>query len=123
MSTDDLSDDERAELERLRARASANPWGRAGRWTAACVLLLIGALVGVLSVVAVYLKSEVLDTESYVHTVSPLAEDPAVREAVATRLTQEIVTRADVEGIANDLASGWSRRAPRNGSRIWSAQP
>ena len=104
MSTDDLSDDERAELERLRARASANPWARAGRWTAACVLLLIGALVGVLSVVAVYLKSEVLDTESYVQTVSPLAEDPAVREAVATRLTQEIITRADIQGIANDLA-------------------
>jgi hypothetical protein len=104
MSTEDLSDDERAELERLRARASMNPWARTGRWAAAVVLLLVGALVGVLSVVAVYLKSQVLDTETYVQTVSPLAEDPAVREAVATRLTQEVVTRADINGIATDLA-------------------
>jgi hypothetical protein len=104
MATDDLSDDERAELERLRARSSANPWARAGRWTAACVLLLVGALVGVLAVVAVYLRSEVLDTDHYVQTVSPLAQDPVVREAVATRLTQEVITRTDIQGIANDLA-------------------
>ncbi len=104
MAPDELSDDERAELERLRAHVSANPWARAGRWTAACVLLLVGALVGVLAVVAVYIKSEVLDTESYVQTVSPLAEDPVVRQAVATRLTQEVITRADVAGIADDLA-------------------
>ncbi len=104
MTPEELSADERAELARLRAHSGAHQWARAGRWTAACVLLLIGALIGVLSVVAVYLKSEVLDTNSYVETVAPLAEDPAVRTAVAARLSQEVVARADVAGIAKELA-------------------
>jgi hypothetical protein len=102
-----MSADERAELERLRAEAAASPgsrWARAGRWTAACALLLVAALLGVLAVTAVYLKSEVLDTETYVQTVTPLAENTAVREALANRLTEEIVTRTDVAALATQVA-------------------
>jgi hypothetical protein len=100
-----MSADERAELERLRAQTTAGGrWARAGRWTAACALLLVAALLGVLAVTAVYLKSEVLDTETYVQTVTPLAENTAVREALANRLTDEIVTQTDVAGLASQVA-------------------
>lgn len=120
---------ERAELERLRteaqaSRAGANQtgadrtgpapagaasaagrWSRRGRWLGACALLIVSAILSGLAVVAVYLRAEVLDTETYVQTVAPLAEDVAVRQAVANRLTDEIITRTDVAGIAAQLAA------------------
>jgi len=108
----DMSPDERAELERLLREAVAaggtaaggNRWPGRGRWLGACALLLVAAVLGSLAVVAVYLRSEVLDTNTYVQTVAPLGEDPAVRSAVAARLTDEIITRSDVAGLANQLA-------------------
>jgi hypothetical protein len=105
--SDDLSGDERAELERLRAQAAASGGARvarAGRWVVAGVLLVVAAMLSVLAVTAVYLRSEVLDTDTYVQTVAPLARNAAVREAVANRLTDEIVTRTDVAGLAKQLA-------------------
>jgi hypothetical protein len=102
---DELSADERAELERLRAQASdRGRWGRRGRWLGACALLLVAALLGGLAVVAVYLRDQVLDTTTYVQTVAPLVQDPPVREAVATRLADEIITRSDVQTLAAEVA-------------------
>jgi hypothetical protein len=98
----DLTPDERAELERLRSdaarvRPAHSGWARGGRWLGAVVLLLIAALLGGLAVTAVYLRSQVLNTDTYVATVAPLAQDPAVREQIATRLTNEIMTRTNVQ--------------------------
>jgi hypothetical protein len=105
MAADELGTNERDELERLRAeKKQRGGWGRGGRWLGACVLLLIAALLGGLAVVAVYLRSEVLDTDTYVQTVAPLAQDPPVRQAVATRLADEIVTRSDVSALATQVA-------------------
>ncbi len=102
-----MTADEHAELERLRSQVSAQRGGRgarAGRWVAACALLLVTALLGTLAVVAVYLRSEVLDTNTYVQTVAPLSRDPAVQDAIATRLAAEIVARSDVANLANQAA-------------------
>ncbi|HEY6596291.1 MAG TPA: hypothetical protein VI011_19635 [Asanoa sp.] len=100
-----LSAEERAELERLRAQAAARGGrSRGWRWLGACALLLVAALLGGLAVVAVYLRGQVLDTNTYVSTVAPLITDPPVRQAVADRLTDEIVTRTDVQGLATDVA-------------------
>jgi hypothetical protein len=105
----ELSGDERVELERLRARfrERRGPGGaaRVGRWLAAWAVLLVAALLGGLAVVAVYVRSELLDTAAYVQTVAPLGTDPTVRNAVAQRLTDEIVTRSDIKGLANRLAA------------------
>ncbi|HEX6873662.1 MAG TPA: hypothetical protein VF163_21395, partial [Micromonosporaceae bacterium] len=112
MEPGELSPQERAELERLRAEAAAQRdgsgrhggWRRGGRWIGAVALLIVAALLSGLSVVAVYLRTEVLDTEAYVETVAPLAEDVQVRQAVANRLTDEIMTRTDVAALATQLA-------------------
>jgi hypothetical protein len=107
MESGQLSADERAELERLRAQVASyqrGRWARGGRWLATCALLLVSAGLSGLAVVAVYLRAEVLDTESYVETVAPLAEDTAVRQAVADRLADEIIIRADIEALAAGLA-------------------
>jgi len=99
----ELTAEERAELERLRAKAGGS-WARRGRWLGACALLLVAALLGTIAVVAVYLRSEVLDTNTYVQTVAPLSEDPVVQDALAHRLTDEIVARSDVAGLATQAA-------------------
>lgn len=61
--------------------------------------LLAGILVALLvvlapaSVVAHWAHRQVTDTDAYVHTVAPLAQDPAVQDVVVDRVTAELVTR------------------------------
>jgi hypothetical protein len=107
----DLAESERAELLRLRAevadlrvRAGRRDTGRrAARWSLASVLMVLSALVAIIAVVGVYARAELLDTDRYVETVAPLARDPAVQAAVADRLTDELLTRVDLEGLLRQL--------------------
>ena len=72
------------------------------------VLVVLASLLTVVTVLARYVRSEVLDTDRYVETVSPLAREPSVQDAAADQVTNEIVTRLDVESVAED-----ARRPPR----------
>ena len=47
-------------------------------------------IVFTVSVPAVWSARTVLNTDRYVATVEPLADDPAVQQAIATRLTDEV---------------------------------
>ncbi|QSB15786.1 hypothetical protein JQS43_05465 [Natronosporangium hydrolyticum] len=101
-----LADDERAELNRLRREAAE--WSRrrprTGRWVAAIVLLLLGAVLATASVAAVFVRQEVFDTDRYVATVAPLVEEPAVQAELARVLSTEIVTALDLEERIQQLA-------------------
>jgi hypothetical protein len=66
------------------------------------VLVVLASLLTVVTVLARYVRSEVLDTDRYVETVSPLAREPSVQDAAADQVTNEIVTRLDVESVAED---------------------
>lgn len=109
------------ELARLRARVAqlevelaeraapppavvAAPRPPRARWRAvvATVLIVIGCLLAPLSVVAVWASQQVSDTERYVETVAPLADDPAVQAAVTDAITRQIFERVDVEAIVRD---------------------
>jgi hypothetical protein len=57
------------------------------------------------AIIAVYVRNEVLDTNTYVATVAPLGANPTVQAAIASRLSTEIVTQTDISGTANDLAN------------------
>jgi hypothetical protein len=92
-----------AEVARLRARQTGRA-GRAGRWVGAAALLLVAVLLGIASIVAVFARNQLLDTDRYVATVAPLARDPVVQDAVANRLTSEIITRTDVDALAHQMA-------------------
>jgi hypothetical protein len=118
-----LSADERAELERLRAEVSdlrsqvstvaalptdqpvaPTPRPRRQRWRSvvATFLIVVGCiLASPLSVVAVWTKNLVTDTDRYVATVAPLADDPAIQNAVADKITVQIFTHLDVAGVTN----------------------
>src|SRR3954467_4753757 len=98
----------RAEIARLNgelARASQPPpparTNRGGfwRWLACGVALALVALLAPLAVVATWVHDEISDTDRYVQTVTPLASDPAVQDAVTTRATNGIFTRLDVEAV------------------------
>lgn len=63
------------------------------RWILCCVLIVTGALSTAASVVALFVHTQVNNTDSYVDTVAPLASEPAVQEAVADRLAEELTGR------------------------------
>jgi hypothetical protein len=101
----------RAELARLQAAAAAHgghgstPPPRARgrwRWLGAGVLLVLMALLAPLAVVATWVHDEISDTDRYVETVTPLAADPAVQDAVVTRVTNEIFARIEVEAVTQE---------------------
>ncbi len=97
----------RAEVERLRsmaARQAPPPGGRrrgrrAARWTAATAFLVIGCLLLPVAAIALWAKAVVFDTDRYVASVAPLASDPAVQDAVAARITDEVFAALNI----NDL--------------------
>jgi hypothetical protein len=84
------------------ARPTSSCAGRSARWTVSIVLVVLASLLTVVTVLARYVRSEVLDTDRYVETVSPLAREPSVQDAAADQVTNEIVTRLDVESVAED---------------------
>jgi hypothetical protein len=59
------------------------------------VLLVVGVL---LSSVAVWANKQVTNTNYFVKTVTPLANDPAVQAEVSDRLTTAIVAAVDIDG-------------------------
>ena len=54
------------------------------------------------SVVTVWARNTMLDTNQYVATVAPLAQDEDVQNAVAARVTEAISAELDSESIAED---------------------
>lgn len=70
----------------------------------AVVLLVVATgLFTLTAVVAGYLRAEVLDTDHYVDTMAPLADDPVVQNAVADALTRTVMARLDVGSEASGL--------------------
>lgn len=77
---------------------------KALRWTGAVVLLLVAAVLIGASLVARFAKAELLNTDTYVAAVAPLASDPAVQVAITDRVTNEVVQRLDIPSLVQQLA-------------------
>jgi hypothetical protein len=108
-----------AEVERLRARVAeletrlktartapapvAPPHRSAWRATTSVVLLTLACLLAPLSVSAVWANTVISDTGQYVETVAPLAEDPAVRRAVANQVTATTLASLEIEQVTTEL--------------------
>jgi len=95
---------ENAALRRLLAqgapeeRKGAVRRGR-GRSVVAVVLVVLATLLAPVAVVAAWAERTLTDTDRYVATVAPLASDPVVQDAVAGRITRELMERLDVAGL------------------------
>ena len=101
----------RAENETLRARARRRERMRRG---GVVLLLVLGCGLAALSVVAIWLRVTLLDTDRYVDTVAPIAAQPAVQDAVAAKLESEIYTRIDFASLAREVLP---ERADVHGAR------
>jgi len=115
-------EDERAELERLRAevrdlrgeageRAGGAEQGTAvshkGRWRApvSALLIVLGCVLAPISVLGVWAANQVSDTNRYVANMAPLISEPAIQHALSARITSEINQRLDVPSITQQAAA------------------
>lgn len=112
VSDDRPADDSDAEeLRRLRARMDAWETGHPsraprhrGRSFLAVLLIVIGCVLAPLGVLAAWSADLIGDTDRYVQTVAPLADDPAIRSAAANRVTDELMSRIDLDTLLGDAA-------------------
>jgi hypothetical protein len=93
---------------RLRAKPSRRR--RGWRTPVAALLIVIGCVLAPLSVVAVWTANQVSDTSRYVANVEPLIKDPAIQNALTDKITGEIVTRINVQGLTDQAAADLSQK-------------
>lgn len=94
--------------------AEQNRLGRA-RGVLAVTLVVLGALLAPVGAVTVWARQVATDTDTYVNLVAPLAQDPAVRQAVVDRTTTALTTALNVDGLAQgavDQLRGLGLRPP-----------
>ena len=99
-----------AELEGQLATAEAAPTParrehpRHSVWWAvsSAILITIACVLAPLSVASVWASTQLSDTDAYVETVAPLADDPAVQAAIANEITTVVFDNIDVEGLTTD---------------------
>ena len=104
-----------AELERLReenARLRAEVdhdleahderRRRRRRGFVAVALLVVGSILLPISVLTVWTRNQVLDTDKYVETVTPLATDPTIVSALSNRISTKVSDEIDVKSLAQE---------------------
>jgi hypothetical protein len=62
------------------------------------VLVAVGALLAILSILAVWISRQALETDQWAQTSSELLEDPAVQSAVSGYLVDTLYANVDVAG-------------------------
>jgi hypothetical protein len=70
------------------------------------VAIGMAALSGVLlaaSVVAVWSRNQILNTDSYVKTVAPMIEDSAIQGEIVDKITEAVMNVADIEQRLNGV--------------------
>jgi hypothetical protein len=72
----------------------------------AWVLVVLACILSVLSVISVFARNQLLNTDAYVNTVAPLSSNPAIQTQVAKQVSENLITRTNLEArIKNALPS------------------
>src|SRR5215218_8576807 len=103
----------RDEVARLKAAAGAGDPGRRRGWwrpVVAGLLVAVAALLAPVSVLATWAGGQIQDTDRYLATVTPLAADPDVQEAVAARMEQVIFSYLDLGEAMDEVVGALQER-------------
>ena len=115
--------DTEAELERVKAErddlahqvealeSETPPKRHRTRRILAAVLVVLTVLVFTVTVPAAWGARTVLNTDRYVATVAPLADDPAVQESIARKVTAQVFEALNVEGVISEALASIGDRA------------
>jgi hypothetical protein len=78
--------------------------GKGPRWRriAAWVLVVVACILSMLSVVTVFARNQLLNTDAYVKTVAPLASNPAIQTQIAKQISANLISRTNVETRVKD---------------------
>ncbi|MBM3673650.1 MAG: hypothetical protein FJW88_01660 [Actinobacteria bacterium] len=68
----------------------------------AALCIVVSCICAPLTVTAVWLRNQVLDTDRYVDTVAPLASNQAIIDAVAADITETLFTKIDAQAEIKD---------------------
>ncbi len=110
----ELSPDERAELERLRAETAKLKGQGAGagrrrhfswRTPVSIVLIVLGCILGPVAVLGVWAGNEVSDTGRWVATVEPLIHDPAIQNVLTDKITKVITSQINLTGTIDQASA------------------
>ncbi|HYX59165.1 MAG TPA: hypothetical protein VE888_09165 [Streptosporangiaceae bacterium] len=110
----ELSADERAELEILRAETAKLRGEGAGasrrrhfswRTPVSIVLIVLGCILGPVAVLGVWAGNEVSDTGRWVATVEPLIHDPAIQNVLTDKITAQITSRLNITGTVDQASA------------------
>ena len=105
----------KAEREQLEARVEtleAKPVKRRRvRRIATPILVVLSIIVFTITVPAAWGARTVLNTDRYVATVAPLADDPAVQASIATKLTDQVFSALNVQGTLSEALAPLGERA------------
>lgn len=105
------------ELQRLAAEPAAGQGdppakstrsvGRA-RTATAVVLVLVAAVLAPIAVLGTWVRAELVDTDRFVQTFAPLAEDAEVQAFIADQAAGAIEQSVDIDGLVSELFDGVS---------------
>ncbi len=111
------------EVQRLRQRVAeleaelaapppvpATGAGHGWRSVVSATLIIVACVLAPLAVTAVWANRQISDTDRYVATVAPLADEPGVQAAVADEVTAEVIDRIDVSTLTSDIVDGLARQ-------------
>jgi hypothetical protein len=96
------------------AAAVSTAEGRPARWRrpVAVVLIVLATLLAPLTLAVLWMDHDLLNTDNYVRTVTPLISNPDVQTAVATDMTNQLWAKVDVQqqlaGVLPSWAQGFS---------------
>ena len=91
------------ELEAKLDDEVARPSRHRVRGAIGAVLLVLGTVLTPVSIVGLYAKAQITDTDRYVTMVTALATDPEVKAYLTDELTRRILASVDVQAYVADL--------------------
>ena len=99
-----------ADLEAKQAPGAVAPGRAAGRARSAFAWLLItvAAILAPVAVLGSWARAELVDTERFVQTFAPLAQEPEVQAFVTQQVVEAIDENVDIDGTVGDLLDGLS---------------